>query len=158
MAAFLRRRSVLSQSFGAVSLLAVMATGAPAWAGEAMSPECIAVDRVKQPEATLYFDKDSPTPKASDRRQLDALAYNGKYKWRICVIGQADKQGNQNYNMRLAQKRAQSVVDQLVSRGLPRRQIDVGARGEAFTDTFFERFLAGGQDRRVDVYFLDNRR
>jgi outer membrane protein OmpA-like peptidoglycan-associated protein len=46
------------------------------------------------------------------------------------VSGHADQRGPESYNMELSKKRAESVREYLVSRGVPEDIIDVRAYGE----------------------------
>ena len=70
----------------------------------------------------------------------------------IHVVGHTDSLGSEGYNMELSRRRAQSVVDYFVSRGIsPSRLVTVG-RGEgeprATNDTEAGRQL----NRRVEIY------
>ena len=49
---------------------------------------------------------------------------------RVLVVGFTDRIGSQNYNLPLSQKRAQSVVDYLVSKGVPTTAIAAEGRGK----------------------------
>lgn len=49
---------------------------------------------------------------------------------RVLVVGFTDRIGSQNYNLPLSQKRAQSVVDYLVSKGVPASAIAAEGRGK----------------------------
>nr|WP_314266854.1 porin OmpA [uncultured Moellerella sp.] len=49
---------------------------------------------------------------------------------RVVVIGYTDRIGSQNYNLPLSQKRAQSVVDYLVAKGVPASVIAAEGRGK----------------------------
>lgn len=145
-------------AFSAAILAATVGflSATPAQASSALSQGCLAVDRVAKPQATIYFSVDSTTISAQDRAQLDRIAYDGQSQSRVCVIGQADKQGNSAYNQALAAKRAKAVESYLVEHGLSTSLVEAGSRGEAFSDSFLEVLGSEKQDRRVDVYFLTN--
>ncbi len=104
------------------------------------------------PPTVVSFDTDSTVIKERFQRRLVELAeqHRGNPNMRICVIGQADKQGNADYNKKLALRRAKAVADFLEKQGLPRNQFDISSRGEAFGDTWFGNNPAEA-DRRVEV-------
>ncbi len=104
------------------------------------------------PPTVVHFDTDSTVIKEQFRRYLVELAarHRGNPNLTVCVIGQADKQGNADYNEKLALRRAEAVADFLEKQGLPRRQFDISSRGEAFGETWFGNNPAEA-DRRVEV-------
>ena len=100
----------------------------------------------------VHFDTDSTAIKPEYRQQLVELAeqHRGNPNMKICIQGQADKQGDAAYNEKLALRRAEAVAAFLEQQGLPRSQFDISARGEAFGDTLFGNDPAQS-DRRVEV-------
>jgi outer membrane protein OmpA-like peptidoglycan-associated protein len=85
-------------------------------------------------------------------RLHDALKSPGLAKARFMVGGHTDSVGNRNLNRDLSRRRAQSVVDYLVQKGLARESFEV----QGFAD---ERPLAGvtassAVNRRVEVVKL----
>lgn len=120
---------------------------------KALSPECLAVDRVAKSQATIYFGIGSTYLNGKDKAQLGQVAKNGKYVSKICVIGQADKQGNASANKELAEKRAKAIAKYLSMEGVSARNIEIGSRGESFNDALSDNYPRA-QDRRVDVYFV----
>jgi len=99
------------------------------------------------------FDFDSAVVKPADKEKLAKLATQAKALFvpRICVTGQADKQGNVDYNKKLSMRRAEAVAMALSEGGYPADQIHVTGIGEAFGDKFKK--LVSGEDRRVKVMF-----
>lgn len=74
----------------------------------------------------------------------------------VCVIGQADKTGDTEFNKTLALKRAETVAAFLKEKGLGTKKFQVVGRGEAFGDTkdsLLGKILEGelAADRRVEV-------
>jgi len=74
----------------------------------------------------------------------------------VCVIGQADKTGDTELNMKLALERAETVAAFLQEKGLGDKKFQVVGRGEAFGDTkdsLIGKVLEGelAADRRVEV-------
>jgi OOP family OmpA-OmpF porin len=65
------------------------------------------------------------------KQQLAAAlaSYKDVYVYRVYVDGYTDKIGDDNYNMKLSQKRADAVAAELVALGLPKERIRVAARG-----------------------------
>ncbi len=104
------------------------------------------------PPTVVHFDTDSTVIKEQFQRLLIELAerHRGNPNMTVCVIGQADKQGNADYNKKLALRRAEAVAAFLEKQGLPRRQFDISSRGEAFGETWFGNNPAEA-DRRVEV-------
>jgi len=103
----------------------------------------------------FLFPKDKTTLSKDQKEELKDIAWRGKYKLGICVVGQADKEGDADYNYKLAKKRAAKVADLLVEYGVPETIITVRVRGEAFGDSLFESWEPSRQDRRVEVVFLE---
>ena len=62
--------------------------------------------------------------------QYNELANIDPTQGRVVVIGYTDRIGSQNYNLPLSEKRAQSVVDYLVSKGIPANSISAEGRGK----------------------------
>ncbi len=129
-----------------LAMAAWLAVAAPALA------ECPRSGGRAAPPTVVHFDTDSTVIKEQFQRQLVELAerHRGNPNMTVCVIGQADKQGNADYNEKLALRRAEAVADFLEKQGLPRRQFDISSRGEAFGETWFGNNPAEA-DRRVEV-------
>ena len=74
----------------------------------------------------------------------------------ICVLGQADRTGNADYNKKLAQKRAEAVAAYLKESGLADKKFQVVSRGAVFTNESFLGKIIGedvAADRRVEITF-----
>lgn len=69
----------------------------------------------------------------------------------ISLFGHADSRGNDAYNMALSERRAQSVADYLIGKGVPASAISTYGRGE--TEPVASNATSEGraQNRRVDV-------
>ncbi|RMG31516.1 MAG: OmpA family protein [Gammaproteobacteria bacterium] len=78
------------------------------------------------------FDFDSAAIKPAFRPTLDKVAeILIRYpKTVVHVIGHTDSIGSEAYNQRLSERRAQSVVDYLVARGVPRERLIPIGKGE----------------------------
>ena len=72
----------------------------------------------------------------------------------IRVEGNTDNLGDETWNQGLSERRAQAIVDYLVSRGVDRRRIV--ARGNGSTKPLASNQTAEGRarNRRTDVLFI----
>lgn len=104
----------------------------------------------------VFFEFDSAALTPESRSIVETAASNALRvgRTRIEVTGHTDRVGARQYNMVLAQRRAQTVVDRLVDLGIPRGDIAVYARGEE------EPLIPTGdgvrepQNRRVEIILL----
>jgi outer membrane protein OmpA-like peptidoglycan-associated protein len=138
-----------------VASLIIFGTGA-ALAGECKAPTGM---RASNPH-TIHFETDSTEIGVEDQAWLKAAAERHKEhpSVQVCVLGQADKQGDMEYNKKLALRRAEAVASFLKNNGLGDKTFQIVGRGEAFGDSsdsllssvFGDENLA---DRRVEVKF-----
>ncbi|MCA9562955.1 MAG: OmpA family protein, partial [Myxococcales bacterium] len=79
----------------------------------------------------INFDYDSADIRPESRVVLDAL-FQGLQgvEGAIVIEGHTSSEGSEAYNQSLSERRAQSVVDELVGRGLSASQISASGRGE----------------------------
>jgi outer membrane protein OmpA-like peptidoglycan-associated protein len=101
-------------------------------------------------------DQISPEEKAW--LEAEVARFQSDPSLEVCVIGQADKTGDTEYNKKLAMERAETVAAFLKEKGLGDKKIQVVGRGEAFGDTkdsLLGKVLEGSDpaDRRVEVTF-----
>jgi OmpA-OmpF porin, OOP family len=78
--------------------------------------------------ASVLFEFDRAVLRQTETAKLDRLLRGG-FK-RIEAIGHADRIGAAAYNIRLSERRAQSVKDYLVGRNVDPRAVRTSARGE----------------------------
>ena len=105
----------------------------------------------------VLFDTAQATLKAGADRTLDRLAsFMMEYPERqVAIEGHTDSRGSDDYNRDLSKRRADSVRDALVDRGVQAQRIRSVGLGEAYpvagNDT------AGGmqQNRRVEIVISD---
>jgi peptidoglycan-associated lipoprotein len=92
------------------------------------------------------------------RSSLEILAdcfINGKAKdKRMALIGHTDPRGEDDYNLALGQRRADSVAKYLNKKGLKKDRIDVTSRGEM--DATGTEDASWSADRRVDIRLASN--
>ena len=113
-------------------------------------------------EAEPWFDFDRYAVRSDARDKLDALAddLSGVEYDEILVVGHADRIGTPEYNQRLSERRAGSVKNYLVGKGMSADRIKTEGRGEfePATDPAFCQDLRKQKlidclqpDRRVEV-------
>ena len=108
----------------------------------------------------VYFDFKSSELSQRSKNQLQILAdvLNIIQKSSLKIYGHADEIGSQDFNMNLSIKRAFSVKNFLISKGIETSKIDVYGKGES--QEWLPNRLASGTDnpigrsynRRVEIY------
>lgn len=111
----------------------------------------------QSPPMIVKFDVDSTAISEEDQHQLQDFAsrMSGNPGAVICVVGQADKQGDADYNRDLARRRAEAVGALLASHGVKRGRMTIAVRGEAFGDEVLGFISPLATDRRVEVLRWD---
>ncbi|ANB19774.1 Ig-like domain-containing protein [Dokdonella koreensis] len=126
-------------------------------ADAAPAPEPQLIRNEVRLDGDAFFDFDASTLRPDAIAALDALLAkldSDQRVSRIAVVGHTDSIGNETYNQRLSERRADSAKDYLASRGIPADQID--ARGEGELNPSFPNDTPANRqkNRRVDVEFL----
>lgn len=106
---------------------------APA-AAQAPSFSCVGAERLEDDAFSIPFARGGSTigPDAASALAAAVEAAKAQPERRICVLGHASDDGGAGTNVRLAARRAGTVVDELVRRGIPRARIRGEARAPAF--------------------------
>jgi outer membrane protein OmpA-like peptidoglycan-associated protein len=80
----------------------------------------------------LYFDEGTATVRAADLPLLDKAArlYRAGHPILMTVTGSADATGTPEANIRISQRRADSVYHGLVARGIPADRFQIVAKGQ----------------------------
>lgn len=106
---------------------AEMAAPAPA------EPAMQIVKKEKVLDATELFAFDSADLSAGGMATLDELvqATGGGTVATITVTGHADRIGSDEYNMQLSQRRAKTVADYMIGKGIPAGSITAIGKGES---------------------------
>lgn len=97
---------------------------------EAPPPQC---EKITLGTDTL-FDFDRSELKARGRTRLDQLASDINRAERVStvkIVGHTDSKGSDAYNMRLGQRRADTVASYLVSRSVPAGKVATNSMGES---------------------------
>lgn len=101
----------------------------------------------------VTFPTDSAEVRAEFRRPLNSIAetlqkYPSSY---VDVIGYTDSTGEESYNQRLSERRAASVANELIARGVSPARIEVAGRGEANPVASNDTESGRAQNRRVEI-------
>lgn len=102
----------------------------------------------------IYFERDAYKVDESYRDLLEAHAsrMRARPQLRLRLEAWTDRQGSTEYNRALARKRAQTVMKELVARGVPAERIEIaglGERGAPRAGTS----AANAGDRRVELIY-----
>lgn len=126
----------------AAGLVAATLTLGPAGAEDACER---ALARPQQPPIAIGFAADSAELPGHERERLRHLVPRllKVPNLKLCIIAQADGQGDDRYNRSLAERRARAVMRVLADAGLPSRVItlDVGAAEAASYHALERRIL-----------------
>ncbi len=129
------------------------------YAGTSYASGCKAPAGLKGTERHIVkFAFDSAKIAAKDQTSLKAAAerFKSHPSLQVCVLGQADRTGNADYNKKLAQERAEAVAAYLKESGLADKKFQVVSRGAVFKkDSFLGKILGEdvAADRRVEITF-----
>lgn len=102
--------------------------------------------------ATVYFDFDASDIREDTRASLDQKLplLNANPNLTIRVTGHTDSRGADEYNIALGQRRARSVRDYLVQRGIAASRITLDTKGEEMPIAQGEDESAWSQNRRAE--------
>jgi outer membrane protein OmpA-like peptidoglycan-associated protein len=119
---------------------------------EPPSAEPAEPERIVLRDVTFGFD--SAAPMESDILDSVEEKLRERQDFSVRVIGHTDSVGSEAYNLELSGKRARSVVDYLVDRGIDRRRFEVVARGESQPIADNRTESGRAQNRRVELELL----
>ncbi len=104
-------------------------------------------------DSGILFDFDSAALRPQARENLRKLAQimSEDDETRLLIVGHTDSVGDENYNMRLSQRRAQSATDYMISQGLDRNRVSTEGRGEYEPIATNETDEGRQENRRVEV-------
>lgn len=116
----------------------------------AKTPDQQLDEAIKLALDTVYFEFDSAalTPQATENLKAMAAAMKKIGTAKIMIEGHTDERGSNEYNLTLAQKRADSIKSFLLSEGVAAESIETASFGE-------ERPVQDGHD---ETAFAKNRR
>ena len=101
----------------------------------------------------LFFDWGKPDIRSDDQAVLDqaAAAYREQPGAHFEISGHSDRSGSAAVNRAAAQRRAATVRDELVKRGIPRNAIRIASFGEDQPLVPTEDGVREVQNRRVEI-------
>lgn len=103
----------------------------------------------------VHFEFDSARLTAADKERLEVIATRLKKEAptaRLSVTGHTDSVGRDAYNLKLSEKRAQSVADYLISRGVPQRSfVSIQGAGESRPEADNATAEGRAMNRRVEI-------
>ncbi|WP_170294814.1 OmpA family protein [Roseospira navarrensis] len=104
----------------------------------------------------VFFQFDSADLSPNAASIVDTAARNARDvgRTRIEVTGHTDRVGAESYNLVLSQRRAQTVMERLVSQGIARGDIAVFARGEDEPLIPTPDGVREAQNRRVEIVLM----
>lgn len=105
----------------------------------------------------VLFDTGKAELKSGGKRSLERVAQVlDKYpERRIMVEGFTDSQGNEDFNLQLSARRAESVKRQLESLGVGDQRVETRAYGESYPVADNSTASGRQQNRRVEIVFSD---
>jgi outer membrane protein OmpA-like peptidoglycan-associated protein len=106
----------------------------------------------------VYFETDSAIIQKRSFALLDAVAatLNGNPQLTLIEIqGHADERGNDGYNLKLTQARAESVMDALIERGVLKERLRAGGYGERCPVDPGHNAKAWERNRRVEFKIIE---
>ena len=103
--------------------------------------------------ADTYFDFDKYNLKPEGKKALDALVAEMKVEQidEVIVVGHTDSIGTEAYNQKLSERRAKTVADYLVSKGIPAAKIQASGKGETQPVADNKTKAGRAKNRRVEV-------
>lgn len=120
--------------------------------------EGVTIQRVEEGIAVSFdsgilfgFDSSSLRPEARENLEKLSEILARDDETILMVVGHTDSTGDENYNMRLSERRAQSAANYMISQGLSESRVETEGRGE--TEPISDNSSVEGQqeNRRVEV-------
>ena len=110
--------------------------------------------------ADTFFDFDKTTLKPTGKNELDELV-RFITTWDkvevIVIIGHTDSIGKEEYNMRLSQRRVETIKAYLIEREIPAETIYAEGKGESEPIATNKTREGRAQNRRVEMYIVGSR-
>lgn len=102
----------------------------------------------------ILFDTDSSDLRSASRSTLGELAQNfAQYPDNVITVeGHTDSTGSEQHNQRLSERRASSVADYLIDRGVPASAITVYGYGELRPSSTNDTAESRQLNRRVEIH------
>ncbi len=113
---------------------------------------------------TVFFEFDKSDLSERAKKKLDFHVYKMKQSEKddFLIVGHADERGPRVYNIALGERRANSVKEYLVSKGIDADRLKVDSMGKESlrcdTTRPIYNILEGGDKDKRDIYHRQNRR
>jgi outer membrane protein OmpA-like peptidoglycan-associated protein len=109
--------------------------------------------RLEERGSKVLFDFNKAVLKPEARNQLVGVLQAAKEQpgVQVLVVGHTDSIGSDAYNLRLSQRRSESVVNYMVQNGVPRQNIRAEGRGEREPVASNANAAGRAQNRRVEI-------
>ncbi len=113
---------------------------------------------VKKEEYIIYHGFDMSSPLTASIGTIDDVAREAKAApaLRISIQGHTDTSGSDAYNLRLSQKRAEAVKEKLIERQVNAARMEALGFGETDLRETTADGIKNQENRRTEVYFLEN--
>ena len=119
-------------------------------------PPAPAPPRKIELRAPLFdFNKATLRPLGHEKVREAAQAMKEHPKYRASIEGHTDSIGSAEYNLRLSERRAQSVADALVANGIEASRLTVKGFGKANPIASNDTEEGRQENRRVDIYLKE---
>ena len=130
------------------TVAAITLVGGNAWA----VGECRAQSPGVPGPSYVYFEVGSTKLDAKAKQDVKEVADRVKamYIRTVCLLGSADKQGNEKSNFKLSVKRAEAIAAALEKEGVDAKYITIVGKGETYGD-WLKVFEDNQQDRSVKI-------
>jgi outer membrane protein OmpA-like peptidoglycan-associated protein len=113
-------------------------------------PKIVEVEKVVFPAVAFRFDSAELTDLGKGQVYLAAQKLKEKNDVTVVIEGHTDKVGNEEYNRRLGQRRAQAVMRELTGHGIDASRISTAGIGEATPLVDQDSQWARAVNRRVE--------
>ncbi|MEM6475938.1 MAG: OmpA family protein [Pseudomonadota bacterium] len=121
----------------------------PAVSSIALIPPCNAGPYI----VFFEWDQSELAPEAAQILDSAYAAYANCGTLDMRLIGHTDRSGSDAHNVKLGARRAASVREYLLSKGVPAKQISTGTRGEADNRTPTQDGIRQMENRRVEITY-----
>jgi OOP family OmpA-OmpF porin len=123
------------------------------------APEHSCLDQFKQSlsnDRIIYFSTDSSQLKEQSERAINKiLQFSSACPNSIIeVAGYTDSRGSEPYNLTLSNKRAKSIANELIKRGVPTKMLTVKGYGESNPSSNNDTGKGQANNRRIEFRYL----
>jgi outer membrane protein OmpA-like peptidoglycan-associated protein len=106
---------------------------------------------LNMPSVTFDVDRSEIKPRFMDVLDSVSLVVKEFNQTLIDIVGHTDSTGDAGYNMRLSQRRADSVGSYLIRTGVNRDRVATGGQGESYPVASNNTAAGRQQNRRVEI-------